>query len=574
MKRTPVVAGFVKIRNEILREGNLYRLLDQLAVLCQGGVICDDASTDGTYEAVVEWNRTQCPRWNVIRTPRADFSKELQVKQWMLDIIHCWKRKPDWILWMDGDEIFDRDGLVNFSHWLAEQDDGTDIWSFHYTQLWRSASWARIDHGFDYGYFWKLWRYKPTLAFEIKDGLHHAQFPSEYIGPAVNAAERQGSYERAKRSPFEILHLGNYGKNLAWKAIQYRNSGVLASASLERHLYFTDTAVRSIDPLSYPAGLGLTFDKEKPVPFSQDDLKHFERIGDLKKREGLCVVIVPTYNRGYALDTTLGSVRDQTHDNWICVVLDDGSTDNTPELMKGWQQDPRFFYARYEENRGGVAMNEIGMNVAIEFGEYWMRLGSDDFFRPHKLALDVLAFENGADAVYGPYCDLHGNAANGRLGDELRNPPHDARGALLSRGFAASWANIAVRCKALEAVRDRHGNFCEPDIRNMEDWLVNSRISYLYEWTWRGIVARPGEQAEVIIGARDLKDLGKLEPNQPEVRRDAVWRIGADGASQMGKQCALDAAASNTALNADAEKFKPEPRVMDYNVIRLPWHDR
>src|SRR6185503_8703747 len=231
--------------------------------------------------------------------------------------------------------------------------------------------------------------------------LHAAQFPQQYMSDAVGSSVRNGDYQRAKRAPFEILHLGNYGKNLAWKAIQYRNSGLLESASLRRHLYFDRPTVREVEPLLYPVSCRndrqlFWQERGREVAeriYSDDERKAFERMSDLKGTPGLAVVIIPTYNRGSRLDRTLRSVHAQTYPNWVCVVLDDGSTDNTAEVMRQWQErDPRFFYCRYQENKGGVAMNEIGMDLAAEFGEYWVRLGSDDYWLPHKLELDMKAF--------------------------------------------------------------------------------------------------------------------------------------------------------------------------------------
>ena len=245
------VAGFVKVRNEIIKEGNLYRLLDQLDALCDFGVICDDASTDGTAEVLRRWvsGERKLAGWKLIHVPceEQNFANEMAVKQRMLEVLHEQPWKPDWILWMDGDELFERNapalGAPSLRAWLYEverQPDPPDVWAFHYTQLWRGIEWARVDDGFDDGWFWKLWRYSPDLSFTTADGaLHRAQFPQNFMKPIMQAVDRhRGSYGKAQRAPWEILHLGNVGKNLVWKAIQYRNSGLLEPLSLKRHLYY------------------------------------------------------------------------------------------------------------------------------------------------------------------------------------------------------------------------------------------------------------------------------------------------------------------------------------------------
>lgn len=575
------IAGFLKVRNEIIREGNLYRVLEELSRLCDCGVVCDDASADGTREHLYAWCKAQTQQgrpWIFLPLRREDhdFQSELEVKQRMLQVLHGMHRAQpiDWILWQDGDEIFDRTGGETFRAWLEVEGHHADIWAFHYTQLWRSASYARVDVGFDEGAFWKLWRYRADLSFDTRSGLHHPQFPQQYLIQAVQACNAGGSLDRARRAPFDILHLGNYGKNLVWKAIQYRNSGALEKASLSRHLYFRDVRTRKVDPLVLPTQVCLRTSEVPPVSYTPIETALIERMGDLKQRAGLVVVVIPTYNRGYAIDRTVESVVKQTYSNWICIVLDDGSTDDTAERMGRWQdRDPRVFYCQYGVNRGGVAMNEIGCALACDFGEFWVRLGSDDYFKPHKLELDVLALRAvpAAGACWGPYRDLHNDTDERDLrGIPLNAAAADVRGSLLSQGFAASWANIAVRTSVLREVRARHGCFVQPldlpaseeRIRNMEDWLLNTRIAYLTEFVWRAGL----KDGRMIIGSfqgESYKEALKLLGNDFEnILHDAIWRVGADGASQnaYGNQAAIDAKLTSQALNGPMRQFQPVPR--------------
>jgi glycosyltransferase involved in cell wall biosynthesis len=112
-------------------------------------------------------------------------------------------------------------------------------------------------------------------------------------------------------------------------------------------------------------------------------------------------VVVPTYNRGDLIGETLESVRVQTLPDWECLVIDDGSTDDTKSVVRRFAgQDARFRYVR-QENAGVCAARNRGVSLAR--GEYIAFLDSDDHFAPDKLEWQVAALQAdpGAVLVYG-----------------------------------------------------------------------------------------------------------------------------------------------------------------------------
>src|ERR1051325_7839947 len=98
----------------------------------------------------------------------------------------------------------------------------------------------------------------------------------------------------------------------------------------------------------------------------------------------LVSVIVPTYNRANLLRETIESVLAQTYPNIELIVVDDGSTDETPELLK--QYDDRLAYIR-KQNAGGTAARNTGILAA--HGEYLNFLDHDDLFLPTKIERQV-----------------------------------------------------------------------------------------------------------------------------------------------------------------------------------------
>ena len=93
-------------------------------------------------------------------------------------------------------------------------------------------------------------------------------------------------------------------------------------------------------------------------------------------------VIIPCYNQAQYLDETLQSVYNQTHQNWECIIVNDGSTDNTEAVARQWlQKNTRFKYI-YKDNDGLSSARNSGLQVAT--GDYVQFLDSDDLIKSSK----------------------------------------------------------------------------------------------------------------------------------------------------------------------------------------------
>jgi len=92
-------------------------------------------------------------------------------------------------------------------------------------------------------------------------------------------------------------------------------------------------------------------------------------------------IILPTYNRAHLLHTTIGSVLNQTFDDWELIVVDDGSKDNTKEVVEGIG-DKRIRYI-YQENAERCVARNNGIRNAK--GEFVCFIDSDDQYLPHHL---------------------------------------------------------------------------------------------------------------------------------------------------------------------------------------------
>lgn len=112
-------------------------------------------------------------------------------------------------------------------------------------------------------------------------------------------------------------------------------------------------------------------------------------------------IIVPCCNQGAYIAETLDSVIAQTFTDWECVVVNDGSTDNSELVAREYaRKDPRIRY--YEIENSGVS---VARNKAVEWssGEFILPLDSDDVIGKDYLELAMRAFEENPDLTI-VYC--------------------------------------------------------------------------------------------------------------------------------------------------------------------------
>lgn len=104
----------------------------------------------------------------------------------------------------------------------------------------------------------------------------------------------------------------------------------------------------------------------------------------------LVSVVLTTYNRSALLPRAVRSVLHGTYDNFELIIVDDASTDNTPEVVSGFG-DTRIQYVRLPENGGVLRARNRGFDLAK--GSYITTLDDDDVLSSDALATVVEAFE-------------------------------------------------------------------------------------------------------------------------------------------------------------------------------------
>jgi len=115
-----------------------------------------------------------------------------------------------------------------------------------------------------------------------------------------------------------------------------------------------------------------------------------------------CVsVIIPAFNLGSLIVYSLESLINQGYQNWECIVVDDGSSDNTEEIVQSYvKRDKRIVYV-YQKNGGLSKARNAGLSRAR--GAYIQFLDADDLIESRKLQCHVQYLENNpeVDIVYG-----------------------------------------------------------------------------------------------------------------------------------------------------------------------------
>ncbi len=114
--------------------------------------------------------------------------------------------------------------------------------------------------------------------------------------------------------------------------------------------------------------------------------------------DSLVSIIIPVFNRAHLISQTLDAVLHQSYKHWECIVVDDGSLDNTTSIVKAYcDKDDRFkLKIRSKElEKGGNVCRNLGFKLSE--GAYIQWLDSDDLLGVNKLKLQVEALQKEID---------------------------------------------------------------------------------------------------------------------------------------------------------------------------------
>jgi glycosyltransferase involved in cell wall biosynthesis len=186
-------------------------------------------------------------------------------------------------------------------------------------------------------------------------------------------------------------------------------------------------------------------------------------------------VFIPNYNYASYLPKCLDSILAQTYQDFEIVIVDDGSTDNSHNLLMEYQhrfpQNIHYFWHPGHSNKGVAATSNLAMMKAQ--GEYLAWTGSDDVWYPEKLSLQVDQLERdprlGMVYSYADFIGRDGKLLPGRAGLDITSDPNPL-GRILQYCHPPAMTTV-IRRQCLDSI-----GLCDETLSACEDWDLWIRL--------------------------------------------------------------------------------------------------
>jgi glycosyltransferase involved in cell wall biosynthesis len=187
----------------------------------------------------------------------------------------------------------------------------------------------------------------------------------------------------------------------------------------------------------------------------------------------LVSVIVPSYNTAKYVPDAVRSILSQSYQNLEVHVVDDGSKDNTREVMQQFAADPRVIY-HYQENRGESGARNTGIRAAK--GELIALLDADDLWMPRKLELQVPCFAAHPKVGVVYTNTVHVDANNQEIAT-YRTARHNGR--ITEKLFGENFVTGATSMFRRECF---DGELYDESLKTCADYDISLRLSVKYEF--------------------------------------------------------------------------------------------
>jgi len=188
-------------------------------------------------------------------------------------------------------------------------------------------------------------------------------------------------------------------------------------------------------------------------------------------------VIIPTYNRAHLIGKSIKSVLNQTYQDFEIIVIDDGSTDNTEETVKSFNNF-KIRYICHTNNQGVSVARNTGIRASR--GKYIALLDSDDKWLPEKLDKQIKTFKSELPEVGVVYSNVLYIDESGKNMNKLGNPKK-VEGYiyedLLGENYVGTSSTLLIKKECFNRV----GLF-DDLLKAQQDWDMWVRIAKYYRF--------------------------------------------------------------------------------------------
>jgi glycosyltransferase involved in cell wall biosynthesis len=196
----------------------------------------------------------------------------------------------------------------------------------------------------------------------------------------------------------------------------------------------------------------------------------------------LISVIIPAYNAEEFIAKTLESVLSQTYQNIEILVVDDGSTDTTAEIIKSFAQKDRRIILLQQSNAGVATARNLA--YLHSKGEYIAPIDADDIWYPQNLEKQVECLtksEPFVGVVYSWSLDINEGdlLTGGFYNSTIEGSVHDA---LVYKYFIGNASSSLIRRACFEKVGGYNCKFKLENAQGCEDWELHLRIAQYYQF--------------------------------------------------------------------------------------------
>ncbi|WP_339836307.1 glycosyltransferase family 2 protein [uncultured Flavobacterium sp.] len=180
----------------------------------------------------------------------------------------------------------------------------------------------------------------------------------------------------------------------------------------------------------------------------------------------LVSIIIPCYNQEEFIGETLQSVLNQTYCNWECIIVDDGSTDNSAAIIKDIATKNQNINYIYKKNEGVSKARNVGLDIAK--GQFIQFLDADDLLNAPKIERSLQEIKNNKDLqivvtnfkmissdskeFYPPFCEIKDHS-------------------LTFENFLYNFFSIQLQCGLFDKKLFESLRFPE-NLSAQEDWIV------------------------------------------------------------------------------------------------------